>query len=202
MKIKALIIFSIIAFSSASQAIAQNTTANNSDPLTTGSIKEQFDYAIDKSSQYEDKRVIKTSWMTKLRTNIADTISKRDMEIKALIVKSTSQQNQIDSLKSQLRTTNENLVEARTAQNSLSFLGIQLEKGAYQSLTLSIIILLIIGFSGIFYMFKRNHQTIIETNNSLIELQKEFDAHRKRTLEREQTMARNHLSELNKLRNK
>ncbi|MBN2164820.1 MAG: tRNA (guanine-N1)-methyltransferase [Marinilabiliaceae bacterium] len=176
----------------------QETPAN---PLETGTVKDQFEYVINKSGKYEDYRVIKNGWVFKLRSNTLDSIKKLDNTIDNLDIKSKNQLSTIDSLQQVLNTTNEKLEEAITKKNALSFLGTNMEKSTYQNTTFTIIILLILVSIGVFFLYKKSNIITLETKNALSDLQNEFEAHRKRALEREKTMARNHLNEINKLRN-
>ena len=59
-----------------------------------------------------------------------------------------------------------------------------------------------LAVAGLFmsFLFKRSQIVTRQTRERHNELQKEFDAHKKRALEKEQNMARQHLNELNKLK--
>ena len=177
-------------------------TNENSNPLENGSIIEQFDYTVNKSSRYEEYRVVKSYWLSKLRSNVLDTITSLEKKIDELLLNSNIQQQKTDSLISLLKETRVSLDNAIKEKNTLTFLGINMSKSSYQNITFSIIIILILGLAGVFAIYKKSIFVTNETKETLKDLQEEFDEHRKRTLEREKTMARNHLNELNKLRNK
>jgi hypothetical protein len=191
----------IIGFPVAVFAQSVNSTPE-SNPVEKGTLIEQLDYSISKSSTYQDMKMIKISTLNQFKTNISDTLKKYDIIITELQQKLNTQTQKVDTLSSELQRAKQNFDQAKREQNSLSFLGIILEKGVYQSLTISIILILGLGLLMMFYLLKKNQSQVSETNQALEELKKEFESHRKRALEREQTMARNHLSELNKLRNK
>lgn len=193
-----LTILTLILFFSIQVKSQEEKKAN---PLEEGNIKEQFDYAINKSSRYEEYRVIKIVWINKLRANILDSIQVLDSSIDLLKKESNQHQNSKDSIAEVLNSTNIKLDEAINNKNSMTFFGIQMKKSSYQNVTILIIVILIIAVVGMFFMFKRSNVITVETKVALKELHEEFDAHRKRALDREKTMARNHLNELNKLRN-
>ena len=206
MKIYISIALFILLLFSSIELIAQ-TSKDEDNPLNNSPINEQFDYTINKSPRYEappnvERRGVKGAWLSKLRSNVLDTMSSLEKRIYELELNSTKQQNKIDSLYNLLQETKTSLETAINEKNSLTFLGVKMSKSSYQNITISIIIILILGLAGVFAIYKKSIFVTNETKDTLQDLQEEFDEHRKRTLEREKTMARNHLNELNKLRNK
>lgn len=188
----------IVIFGSTIILNAQNE--EESATLDEGPISGQFDYAIENSSKYEEFRVVNTSWLYKLKANVLDSLE-------TLHTRISNYQTEIDTLNNHIETLNQNLDDAKskmeeaiTAKNSISFLGIEILKGKYNSIMWGLVIILALGLAFIFLLFKRSHFVTNQMREKYSDLEKEFDAHKKRVLEKEKVMARQHLNELNKLR--
>jgi uncharacterized protein HemX len=173
---------------------------DNEATLDKGPIAGQFDYAIEESSKYEEYRVVRTTWLYKLKSNVIDSLANLETTI-------NQKESQIDSLNNEITTLNNNLTTAKdemnkavTQKDSISFLGSELSKGKYNSIMWGIVLILAVGATLLFMLFKRSHYLTAETKEKHRELEKEYDDHRKRTLEKEKNMARQHLNELNKIR--
>ncbi|WP_010663377.1 hypothetical protein [Marinilabilia salmonicolor] len=187
-----------IALITSTPITAQNE--QNEATLDKGPVAGQFDYAIEKSSKYEEYRVVRTNWLYKLKANVLDSLSSLETTI-------VQKEANIDSLKSEIKTINSNLENTKEKLNkaiaqkdSIPFLGAELPKGQYNSIMWGLVLILAIGAVFLFLLFKRSHHLTGEMREKYSDLEKEYDAHRKRALEKEKTMARQHLNELNKLR--
>jgi uncharacterized membrane protein len=160
----------------------------------------QFDFIMEKSSRYQGYRVVPVVWLEKLRTNVADSLAQTKKQYLETFLNNQQHQGNIDSLKNELAETVAAMETLRQTQQSMSFLGLQMNKGLYNSIMWGLVLVLVLIIAVLFFLF-RNAQT--EAKHSkllLLETQDEYEAHRKRALEREQTMARKHLTEINKLR--
>jgi hypothetical protein len=190
------ILFTVLIISTPVLAQSDDSQAT----IDKGPIAGQFDYAIEKSSKYEEYRVVRTTWLYKLKSNVLDSLTNFETTI-------NKKESQIDSLNSEIKTLNTNLSSAKedlnkaiTQKDSISFLGSELSKGKYNSIMWGIVLILAAGATLLFLLFKRSHHITAETKDKYSDLEKEYDGHRKRALEKEKNMARQHLTELNKLR--
>ena len=177
---------------------AQND--DNEATLDKGPVAGQFDYAIEESSKYEEYRVVRTTWLYKLKSNVLDSLANLETTIDRKESQIDSLNNEITTLSNNLSNAKENLNKAITKKDSMSFLGSELPKGQYNSIMWGIVIILAAGAALLFLLFKRSHHLTSEMKEKHDDLEKEYDAHRKRALEKEKNMARQHLNELNKLR--
>jgi hypothetical protein len=175
---------------------AQETSTTPKSNLESGNIESQFNYVINKSETYETYKVIRRTWLDKLRKNTLDSISALDKKIDDLQISNEEQQNQINALKAELKENNTKLDKAIREKESFSFLGSQMAKGSYNLMVWSIIFILLGGVLIALFLFKRSNDITQKTKEALEDKQEEFDAHRKWALEREQTLAR----DLNKLK--
>ncbi|NJO91705.1 MAG: hypothetical protein HC831_24125 [Chloroflexia bacterium] len=73
-----------------------------------------------------------------------------------------------------------------------------MSKEAYSKLMWIIISVLALVLAVFIILFKRSNKITLINKSALQETRDEFDKFRKRALEREQELSRNHLAELNK----
>ena len=87
-----------------------------------------------------------------------------------------------------------------TKKNSISFLGIQLNKSTYTITVWSIILLLIIALFYFIYQYKNSYSILSESKSNLSETEEELTIYKKKSLEREQKLRRQLQDEINKQR--
>ncbi|WP_299526716.1 hypothetical protein [uncultured Lutibacter sp.] len=166
--------------------------------IDTGSVKNQFDYLINKSFSYKEYKNIKLNWLTELEANVIDSLSKSKNEILKSYTIINSQKKTIDSLKTSIVNHESNITNLTNEKQSISLLGIEFEKSFFKTLMFSIIgILLILLFYYIF-KYKSSNSITTQAKLDLTELEEEFETHRKSALEREQKAMRKLQDELNK----
>lgn len=163
-----------------------------------GNVEDQFEYVFDKASKYEDYKVIKAVTLNALKAHVLDSlkgVKKKLRETQKVVL---DKDIQINSLKSQLKVTNDQLTNVIKEKNAVSFLGISMAKQYYNSLVWTIIIGLFTMMSVFVFLFRRSNIVTTETKASLLETKQELEAHRKRALEREEKLSRKYLDDLNK----
>ncbi len=170
-------------------------TTEEVDPMTSGTIQEQFDYVIKKSSSYEDFKVVRLKSLNQLKSHASDSILQlrnaqkiSQREIRAGIQK-------IDSLNAIVSDVRGQLQAAVKSKNALVFLGMELGKTLYNSIMWALVFILMAITIGMFLMFKRGHHVTKETKTRLAEVEAEFENHRKTALRREQKLARELMDE-------
>jgi hypothetical protein len=168
--------------------------------LYKNSLKEQLNYLEEKTRIYENYRAIREDMFQKIKGNISDTLSSASKKI-AVLKNTTSKLNHtIDSLKSLFETTNTNLENITRTKNSISILGLEVNKLTYNkimwTITAGLLILLALGFLG----FKRNMTITHETKKELSDLKTEFEAYRKTTREAREKMSMDHFNEIKRLK--
>jgi preprotein translocase subunit SecF len=164
----------------------------------SGSVKDQFDNLINKSNKYQDYKVVKLNWLQQLKANVNDslTVSKKEILSSSIII--NSQKNKIDSLKTTLSKTKTEIGSLNSQIQSISFLGIQFEKGFFKTIMLSIIGALALILIFFISKFKQSNSITKQTKSELKEVEEEYEEHRKKALEREQKVMRKLQDELNK----
>ena len=166
--------------------------------LNSGTIKSQFDYLYKKSGSYQEYKVVKKTFFHKIKGNVLDSLKNIKTELantKQIVV---TQGNEINSLKNDLKTTNDNLTNVTKEKDNIKFLGIPLTKSVYNSILWSIITGLIVFLFVFIFKFKASNTITKQANKLLAETEEEFDGYRATSLEREQKVRRELQDELNK----
>ena len=190
---KYLILVITILFVSTNLLSQTNKKFNDS-----GSIDNQFESIIKNSNKYQDYKVIKLNWLQKLKANVNDSLQVSQNEILNSSKIINSQKRIIDSLNIALNGTKNEITTLKTQIQSISFLGIEIEKGLFKTILFSFIgglLLLLIFFIS---KFKQSNSITKQIKSDLKEVEEEYEDHRKKALEREQKVMRRLQDELNK----
>jgi len=197
-------ILSVVLFSFFIGTVSAQETAEAQQGLSLdkGSINSQFEFVYKKSGNYraDGKRyeVVRTISLDKLRQNVLDSL--KGFKSNAVDLKTTiaGHESTISSLNEKLEETTNNLSGVTEEKDSMSFLGILVSKGTYNSILWSIIAGLL-GLMLLFmYKFRRSNILTQEAKTSLSEVEEEYEDHRRRALEREQKVSRQLQDEINK----
>ncbi|MCH4553024.1 MULTISPECIES: tRNA (guanine-N1)-methyltransferase [Aestuariibaculum] len=194
-KIKYLAVFSFLFTAT---LFAQTENDEDKLSLNSGTIDNQFEYAIQRSNNYQDYKVIKKTWLYTLKAHTLDSlnaIQKNLNDTKAVV---NTQAKEIDNLKASLSETQNTLNETNLEKDSMSLFGIQMSKGSYNVLMWSIIGGLLVLLVVFIYKFKNSNIITTEARKALSEIEEEFEEHRKVALEREQKVRRQLQDEINK----
>jgi hypothetical protein len=166
--------------------------------IDSGSVNNQFDYLIKKSNRYQEYKVVYSKWLFKLKANVADSISASKKEIISANTIINEQNNTIDNLNLAVKTSETTITNLNNQIQSISLFGIQLKKGTFKTILFSIIVFLTVLLIFFITKFKQSNSITIQAKLDLEALDKEFEIHRKKTLEREQKVRRQLQDELNK----
>ncbi|MDG1397625.1 MAG: hypothetical protein P8P88_04495 [Polaribacter sp.] len=199
MKIKFMLMLLVsISFSISSQETEQTQEDT--------SINGQFDKIYRTSTTYKPAgtnkkyKVINLLNYQQLKANVLDSLKKLEKEISKQESLLNSEREQTQKTNQLLTKTQSDLVASNKKENSISLFGIQLSKMNYNLLLWSIIIIaLLLLFYFIFKFFRSNSLTK-EAQNNLVDVEQEFEQHRKKSLEREQKLRRELQDEINKSR--
>lgn len=164
-------------------------------------LENQFNFVYDKSYKFEDFKSIRISWFLALKSHVLDSLKNIKKELRKTQNLASAKDSQLDSLKTALEKSKQELTTVTDEKDSFRLLGILLSKIFYNSLVWFIILALTILLLAFVLLFKRSNSVTSQTKASLSELKDEFENFRKRALDREEKMARKHLDEMNKYRN-
>jgi hypothetical protein len=170
------------------------------DILMSGTLSDQMNYVESKTRIYEDYRAIREDMFQKLKINSIDSLAKAKKSIEGYIALSGTLNLRIDSLNSNLNAAKEQVTELKRTKNSISVLGIELNKTSYNSLMWIIVAVLAVILGIGFIAFKRNFSVTMVTKNELKELKAEFEAYRQKTRLEKEKMSMDHFNEIRKLK--
>jgi len=179
-------------------AFGQATTMP--DILTTGTLNDQMKYLTEKTLIYENYRAIREDMFQKIKNNSLDSLSAAEMKIAGLNNLNARLNRKVDSLKSSLGAVKQNLDDVTKTKDSLSFIGLEINKSAYNGIVWTIIFALVGILALGFMIFKRNISVTNKTRKDSEDLKKEFEAYRKASREAREKMSMAHFYELKKIR--
>jgi septal ring factor EnvC (AmiA/AmiB activator) len=176
--------------------LASSSFAQNNEAAPT--LDEQFTNMITKSNRWEDFRVVKIKTLENFKANITDSLIKAKEDFAAKDEEIARQKEMINLLEVQLKNSHQMLEEISADKESITFLGFQIYKSTYKNImwvltgALSVLLLFFV------YRFKRSNSVTQQIKNTLQEIQEEYNNYKKRAMEKEQRLARELQTELNK----
>lgn len=172
--------------------------AKASQPLDTLDILSKVDYILDNSNKYKEFKVVKKTWIIDLKSQIADSLEVTASEIARKKTTIESQKSEIETLKQTIAETKAGLIDANSAKDKISLLGMSLDKGSYNGIMFSTIILLALLLVIFIIRFKSSNKVTQDTKKNYSSLDDEFEQYKKNTLEKEQKLKRQLQDEINK----
>ena len=192
-----LILFLAISLSNFSQETPQEPETIEED----NSLEGQFDKIYRISTTYQVYKVIGKDKYLELKKNVLDSLK----DAKSLISEKESllkaERDNIKGTKDLLLKTQSELEASKKNENSISLFGAELSKTTYNLSLWSIIIVSLLALSYFIFKFSQSNVLTKEAQNNLLDVEQEFEEHRKKSLEREQKLRRQLQDEVNKLRN-
>ncbi|WP_422089436.1 tRNA (guanine-N1)-methyltransferase [Tenacibaculum ovolyticum] len=186
----------ILLFFILTQSVIAQTTIIN-EPNT---VKNQFKKLYKNSNNYQIYKVVKKNAFLSLQKNILDSIKiiKEDAISKQL--KINEQQKSITSLRTKIDTLNSELSVSIDKEDAISFIGIPLNKGTYNTILWSIIGILLVGLAFFIYRFNNSNSVTKETKNLLTDIELELEQYKRNSIDKEQKLRRQLQDEINKQR--
>lgn len=170
------------------------------DILYKGPLTDQIAYINEKTRIYDNYRAIREDMFQLLRKNCIDSAKSAQIEMTGLRQKLASGNQKIDSLNKSLEDKSIQLEKATSSKNSISILGIELNKGTYNAVTWLIIAALSALILTGYISYKRNRSLTIQAKKEYEDLKREFEAYRKASREAREKMSMAHFNEMKKLR--
>lgn len=171
---KYIVLLTVLSFT-VTMAVGQTRMP---DELTTSTIREQINYVTEKTRIYEDFRAIREDMYRKITGNILDTLVAEKSKVMDLKNLTSALNEKNDSLSVLLASTRGSLEDVTSTKNKISILGLEINKGAYNTILWTIVggllLLLVVGF----LIFKRNLVVLQTNEKDLKELKEEFAAYK------------------------
>ncbi|OIQ39119.1 MAG: hypothetical protein BM563_04720 [Bacteroidetes bacterium MedPE-SWsnd-G1] len=189
-------LFTIITLLFSTVLIAQKTPPTQK--LDSGTIENQFDYVIKNSNRYQEYKVIKRAWIDRLKTVVNDSLDVLKIDLSETRAMVATRDTEINGLKNTLEERNSTITQLNKEKDGILLFGIIISKPVYNTILWSTIGILLVLLIIYIFRFNRSHVVTKETKEKLDELEKEYEAHRTRALEREQQIRRKLQDEINK----
>lgn len=182
---------------------AQSSNTDDVLSLQSGTINSQFEYIFVKSGDFRGTKgqkyeAVKFNSLLKLKNNVLDSLKTIKTNLKNSESTVSNQTKEIESLKSELSNTNSKLAVTNEEKDNMSLFGLQMSKISYNILMWVIIAILFALLLLFIVRFKSSNSSTREAKNKLVEVEAEFENHRRIALEREQKVRRQLQDEINK----
>jgi hypothetical protein len=180
----------------------QSATAQYSMPavMDTARLEEQLDYIQERTRIYNDYRAVREDLFQRMKNNTMDTVNQARTVIGELRQELEQAEQEIEALNADLERVREERDEAIRTKDSLSFLGIQMNKILYNTI-MWVLVLVLLGLAGIlFLLFKRSHVVTLQTKKELDNTKEEFETYRKNAREKYEKLVVSHHNEIMKLK--
>ena len=170
------------------------------DALVKSSLNEQFKYLDEHTKIYENYRAIREDMFQLTKKNVSDTLTSLNMKIAGLNKTARTLNQTIDTLRKDLESTKTSLETTTKSINSISVIGLEVNKAAYNRIMWTILFGLVAALVAGFLVFKRNLSIISNTKKEFQELKDEFETYRKTSREAREKMTMAHFLEMKKLK--
>ena len=168
--------------------------------LNDGTIEEQLEHVISKSSNWDVYKLILNDWVTKLRRNTLDSLNASKREIVAQKELVANRDKEISELQSTLQKTRDDLNLVQKEKNSITIFGMNISKGIFLSVTILIILGLATFAVMAFGLYKRSFSVINKTQTELDKITQEFETHRQEARKKQEQLVVQHHKEIKRLK--
>lgn len=162
-------------------------------------IDAQFKDLIEKSSNFQEYKVVKKVEFDRLRKSTSDTINASKSKIESLKVTISLQEGKINLLENELNTLNESLLKVQEEKDTINLLGIPTNKILYNVILWGLIGLLMFLFVFMALKFKNSNRITREAKKELITVEEELEEMQRKSIEKLQKLGRQLQDERNKL---
>ncbi|WP_299106921.1 hypothetical protein [uncultured Tenacibaculum sp.] len=176
-----------------------NSNAQETEKLPN-TVENQFKELYKKSNNYQIYKVIKKNDFLALQKSTLDSVHTLKKSINTKEKQINQHLTSIKELQAKIKNLNTDLSTSIAKEDAISFLGIQLKKGTYNTILWSIIIGLFTALAFFVYKFNNSNTVTRETKDLLLETEEEFETHKKKAIEKEQKLRRQLQDEINKQR--
>lgn len=189
MKIAYLLLSTLLLsyFTNAQESTAQTTT-----------IKDQFNETIDEAGNYQDYKVVKLVKLNELKSATVKRINGLNDTITQLQTTISDLETNIKNLTDQLNSTQTKVDELKDAKDSVSLLGISVDKFTYNLILWSIIAALLLFMIIFIFKYKNANDVTRGAQTNLKLVEDELEAYKRRSMEKEQQLSRQLMDERKK----
>ena len=153
-------------------------------------LEEQYEYLMKKSTTYQDYKVIKVVGLNQLWQNINDSLGLSHSNYYTAKNEIKRLNDELAAVKDSLSITSASLEESNYNRDRISFIGIPLLKGAYNTVVWGIILILAIIVVVLFMRFIKSNAVTKSTRTDYGKLEEEFENYKKNARENEINLKR------------
>jgi len=168
--------------------------------LDSATLEAQLDYLETHTRIYNDFRAIREDVFQKTKKNVEDSLSREKLEVARLKSEISERDFQIETLNTDLSRTKTERDQAIRTKDSFMFLGIQLQKGVYNTIMWIIVLGLLLVGAFLFLLFKRGFAVNSQIKNELKTIQEDYEEYRKSSREKYEKLVISHHNEIMKLK--
>lgn len=169
--------------------------------LDSASLESQLNYVHEHTRVYNNFRAIREDIFLKMKGNVIDSLDEQKLLVAQLNSRVSERNFQIETLNTDLARTQNERDEAIRNKDSLSILGIQMNKAIYNSAMWFIVLGLAVLAGIMLVLFKRAHVVTSQVKQELETTQEEFLEYRKNSREKYEKLVVSHHHEIMKLKN-
>ncbi|MCP4311803.1 MAG: hypothetical protein GY790_11105 [Bacteroidetes bacterium] len=168
--------------------------------LDSASLEAQLNDLNERTRVYNDFRAIREDVFQKMKKNVIDTLNMEKLEVARLNSELIERDFQIEILNTDLSRAKTERDQSIRTKDSFAFLGMQVQKGVYNTVMWIIVVGLLILGVILFLMFKRSFVVTSQTKNELEAILEEFEEYRKSSREKYEKLVVSHHSEIMKMK--
>lgn len=165
-----------------------------------GTIDARFNYLYKTSTNYLEYKVISKKGFATIQNNVKDSINGLKKLISSKNELLQKQEKSISTFKNLLDNSKEELSVIQKKQDSISFLGLSLNKQNYNLIIIIIITTLIVSTAFFVYKYQNSLASTKSAIKNQEDTQREFEIYQKKALERQQVLNRKLQDEIMKNR--
>jgi hypothetical protein len=162
-------------------------------------LKERFEVMKEKAESYNDYKVIKNEILNGVWKIGMDSIAKAKSDLRTANLTIAKLNSEIKNAADKVVAADKSLEESAYERTHMAVFGIHVAKGAFVTTSMVIIAALIIALITVFSTFNVLRRSNREKELTIHGIMSEFDAFRKKALEKEVKISRELQSERNKL---
>ena len=170
-----------------------------SSPLFSQDLNGKFRDMMENSETYEKFKVIPANQLNEFWSEVQDTIDIKNKRIQSLESEINGLESSISELESELDEVKVELEKSRTLNDSINFLGADLNKSLYHIIVWFIIAALIVGLIVLFGMYSRSHKVTRKAQKEYHEITNEFEQFKDQARERQVKLKRELQTAINNL---
>lgn len=162
-------------------------------------IDEEFSELMETSNDFKGYKVVDYDKLTALQDKTSIFINGLQQEIEGFAESIDGQKEEIAGLKADLAEIKLQLEAVTAEKDAITFLGMPFDKTSYKLIMWGLVGILILSLGLLVIRYKKSHIDTREAKKNLVETEKEFEAFRTKSLEKEQKLGRLLQDERNKL---